>query len=332
MSGKNNNSKLYKTIREILSSSDRIILTTHYTPDGDGIGCEAALYWYLKSQGKHVRVVNQDSVPVKYQFLDEGFFEVYQEGGYEEFRDYDLMVVLDCNSPARIGKTSEILENLPVKSYFIDHHPYEGTPLETQLIDINASSVGEILTGFLLWEEKLSDIKVANALYVSLMTDTSCFANRGTTSRAHIAASALISVGIDVSTLYESVYCSCRVEQMKLLGKGIESLRTFSKGRIAVITLPYEEFEQRQVKVSETDFFVDLLKWVDTAKIVVHFRVLHNGKSSASIRSKDNIDISTVAKLYGGGGHRCASGITSSLPFEELQEKVIKSLSECFED
>src|SRR3989442_14956579 len=91
-----------RRLKPLVDGARTAALTTHVTPDGDGIGSEICLLAYLKTRGVVVRVINTEPLAAKYRFLDPyGTVEVFDAAKHDAFlRAADLIFMLD-NSAAR---------------------------------------------------------------------------------------------------------------------------------------------------------------------------------------------------------------------------------------
>ena len=66
----NNTPINWSQVNDIILSCERIILTTHENPDGDGLGAEVGLYYHLNELGKEVRIINYSPMPEEYNYLN----------------------------------------------------------------------------------------------------------------------------------------------------------------------------------------------------------------------------------------------------------------------
>src|SRR5262245_13329787 len=77
----------------LIGKSKRILISTHVNPDPDALCSELALYYFLKSKGKEVTILNNDPVPERFLFLPGArTIKAYQPG---RRYSYDLAVILD---------------------------------------------------------------------------------------------------------------------------------------------------------------------------------------------------------------------------------------------
>ena len=79
----------WSKVDRVISKANRIALTTHENPDGDGLGSEMALYYHLLDVGKDVRIINYSPIPEDYYFLNKG--EIFEE--YDEELDSVIQII-----------------------------------------------------------------------------------------------------------------------------------------------------------------------------------------------------------------------------------------------
>ena len=59
-----------KNLKNFLSRHEKFIISTHESPDGDGLGAEIAFLETLLRLGKTAFILNSDPIPDKYKFID----------------------------------------------------------------------------------------------------------------------------------------------------------------------------------------------------------------------------------------------------------------------
>src|SRR3990167_2708944 len=189
-------------VAEVFQHHNNFLLSTHVLPDGDGIGGELALAAYLNNIGKSVRIINHDPTPPKYKYLDpHNLIETYSKQTRVE--KPDVVVLIDCGELSRIGNVRETFKGTFPGIFVIDHHIHEGIKEDEYFIDISASSIGEMLYRFLMHVDAKIDFEMAQALYVSILTDTSSFRYSRTTSLSHLIAASLIDMGVKPEETYQ---------------------------------------------------------------------------------------------------------------------------------
>ena len=51
---------MIETFKSFLAQADKVLITTHKSPDGDAIGSAVACYHFIKAQGKSVEILLPD--------------------------------------------------------------------------------------------------------------------------------------------------------------------------------------------------------------------------------------------------------------------------------
>jgi phosphoesterase RecJ-like protein len=168
---------------------------------------------------------------------------------------------------------------------------------------------------------------IAEALYIGLVTDTGRFSYENTTPRSHFMAAELIGAGVDVPAIYRRIYEEIPQAKLALLSRALESLKIFADGRVAAAVLTISDFAETGAEDSHSEGVIDHLRALSGVKVAMLIReVTANGRGvqrKVSLRATDNdIDVSAIARLHGGGGHRRAAGFTSELAANALIDAI----------
>ncbi len=327
-------SNAYQTFKTALEEANRVLLSTHLLPDGDGLGAETALFHYLKSAQKDCRVYNPDPIPKRYRFLDpdETFLREPQK---EELWDhFDLWVIVDTNDPRRLGKLWNELSARTKRIIFLDHHPDivndlpAAYPSHTTLVsDPHSSSIGELLY-HLFKDLQLSPMNrdIALGLYVSVMTDTNSFRYSRTTPEAHRIAAETIQMGVNPEQVYQAIYSSKEVSHLHLLGCILQNVQITAGGKIAWLEIPLELRKKYHATSDDTQSFLSFLLLLKDAEVVCLFREEGDGKVRVSMKSKGRVIVNQIASKLGGGGHEFAAGLALLQTLEETVRSVIPQI------
>jgi bifunctional oligoribonuclease and PAP phosphatase NrnA len=306
-----------------LRTGDRFLLTTHENPDGDALGSMLATHRILEALGKDsvmYMAAKEFPLPVEYRFLP--LEEVFHEPPADV--DTRVMVFLDCGN----------IDRMPVdflreggKVINIDHH-HDNTRFGTvNLVDVEASSTAEIvydLAGILGVD---LTTEVANALYVALVTDTGKFMYENADARSHRMAAGLIEAGVDVNDTYRRLYEHAPIEKLKLLAHALERIEIRDDGRLVVTYISTEDYATTGATEALTEGVIDHLRTIDGARVAAVVRDQgERGRAArkVSMRSTDGeVDVSAIARIHGGGGHRRAAGFGTDLPYEQVVEFLV---------
>jgi bifunctional oligoribonuclease and PAP phosphatase NrnA len=313
-------------VAEEIRAGDRFLLTTHENPDGDALGSLLAMNAVLEGLGKDsvmFLAAKEFPLPVEYRFLQ--LEEVFHEPP-ADVADR-VLIFLDCGN----------IDRMPVdflrdgsKVINIDHH-HDNTRFGTlNLIDVEASCTAEIIYELtaLLGVELTPEL--ANALYVALVTDTGRFMYENADARSHRMAAGLIEAGIDVNEIYRRLYEHAPLEKLKLLAKALERLELRDDGKLAVTCITDEDYAATGASEALTEGIIDHLRTIDGAAVAAVVRdQAESGRAArkVSMRSTDGrVDVSAIARVHSGGGHRRAAGFSTDLSYEQVVEFLLAEI------
>ena len=298
-----------------LAAAGRIVVATHENPDGDAIGSLVAAAAGLRQLGKDVRTYLEpcSSIPSELRLLDVSGLERRLDP--DELSDSTLLA-LDCATVRRLGRGHGRLVEAAATVVNIDHH-YDNTRFgDVNLIDGAASSTAEILLDVLEALGVELTAEIAQALYVALVTDTGRFQQRTTGPSALRMAARLVDAGVDTQRVYGLVFETVPMRKLRLLGRVIDHLVLYERGRVAVSHVERGDFLRLGAAESDTEGLVDYLRaisGVDVAALIREPPLAADGvapPNRVSLRSRGAIDVSAIARKTGGGGHRSAAGFS----------------------
>ncbi|MBB64153.1 MAG: hypothetical protein CMO81_03740 [Waddliaceae bacterium] len=326
---------MWREIASVFETNEKIAVTTHVNPDGDGIGAACALADYLIRQGKQVRFICDSFLPEKFHFLDtHAVFEVY--ASTVDYSDIQVLVTLDAHRKGRIGQVAKILDNPGIVSVCIDHHPETEGFSDYQVIDPYACSVGAMIYDFLDFQDFPLNHKSAQGIYTSIVTDTSRFCNSSTDDKAHRIAEHCLAVGVDTDDMFSRIYRQLPLEQVSIFATVLSRMESFFNGKVILQELRQEDLLHQARKISpidlELDYFHDFNKWIHGIDGAVVLQELSNNEVRISLRSSANLDASQVMACLGGGGHRRAAGATVNASLKEAKIAVLKAMGEAFDE
>lgn len=284
--------------------SKKVLLATHYDPDGDCLGSTLALALALRRSGKKIVLLCADPLPPLYRFLPQkGLWQTKMPGG-----DFDLAVVIDCANPDRLGRLKEKVMRIgPIVN--IDHHG-DNTGFGSINYARPAAAAGLHVYRILKAAKMRITPDIAAALYVAILTDTGGFRFANTDAEVLRVGSELTKLGADPSRIAGLVYEDFPPSQVRLAGLVLGRLTTLAGGRIAYSWLTQPD--QKALKLTPADLGnpVDYLRILGGVEVVLFFREAEDGLVKVNFRSKGRINVRPLAQKWGGGGHRAASGAT----------------------
>ncbi len=310
---------LYKQIKKEIKRYKDIVIVRHIGADPDALGSQFALKELIKLNfnDKNVYVLGNATSRFKYMgSLDK-----------DESLDYSkcLLIVLDTPDVKRIDINADISKFASIVK--IDHHPFVEKYANIELYDENASSTSQLILEFILANKlKINDM-IARYLYTGIVSDTDRFLHDYTSKRTFELVNYLLSnSNIKFTELYEPLYMR-PLEEVRFQGYIYQNMTVTDNG-LAYIKITDELMKEYKVDSASAGNMINDLKYIDKIKIWVFFS--EDTKSNlirANIRSRGPY-INEVATIYGGGGHKYASGarLTSWKQVDNLIEDLDKLL------
>ena len=212
----------------VIASANKIILTTHENPDGDGLGSEVALFHHLAESGKDVKIINCSPTPEMYDFLNiDGCIETFNKDEHSEWvKNVDLAIVFDVGDIKRTRSVKDAIDenNIPIMN--IDHHPHpENHSFTYNIVDIKSAATGCMVRSYLNTARKKPLTKeICEGIYVAVMTDTGCFRYSNTDTFCHSIAIECLEKGVNASSIYQIVYENSSKTRVSVLGEMISNI------------------------------------------------------------------------------------------------------------
>ena len=310
-----------RAVAETIRANDAFIVVTHENPDGDALGSMLAMSIALGDLGKDtVMYLSGDApTPGEYRFLDLSSLRRELPDDTEE----RVLLALDCASERRIGPEPAVVERARLVVN-VDHHHDNSRFGDLNLIVDDASSTAEIVRDILASLDVRLSPDIAEALYVALVTDTGRFQYSNTTPKALRLAADLVEAGADVHGIFRLVYETVQFAKLKLLARALGRAELYENGRLVVSYLLKDDFAEVGAEEPYSEGIIDYLRSVEGSEMVALIREPPRDGGPArriSLRSsRDEVDVSAVARAAGGGGNRQAAGFSSELEIPEIVE------------
>jgi phosphoesterase RecJ-like protein len=308
-----------RAVADAIRDNDSFLAVTHENPDGDALGSLLAATLALRELGKDVVMYLSGNAPTpgEYRFLDLSTLRRELPADAEE----RVLLALDCANVERIGPDPEAVERARVVLN-VDHHHDNSRFGDVNLVVDDASSTAEIVRDILAELDVPLSPDIAEALYVALVTDTGRFQYSNTTPKALRLAAELVEAGADVHGIFRLVYETVQFAKLKLLARALDRAAVYEGGRLVVSYLLKGDFAQVGAEEPYSEGIIDYLRSVEGSEMVALIREPPRADGPArriSLRSsRDEVDVSAIARAAGGGGHRQAAGFSSDLEIGEI--------------
>ncbi len=323
-----------RQIRTLINDSDRVVIVTHMSPDGDAIGSSLALMHVLLKIGKDVQVVIPDMMLESLRHMP-GAKEIVDAKHTPDFarkliNDADLIVCLDFNAPNRIAGLADIVEKAKAKKVMIDHHE---NPAEN-FVDVIISRPEMSSTCFLLFRVlcalemfDLIDTAVAECLLTGMMTDTGNFAySNANDPEIYVVVSELLKKGVEKHRIYREQFETHSESSLRLNSYALlEKMEVFADEGAALICLTREELNRFNYKKGDTEGLVNRPLAIPGVRYCAYMRE-EKDYIKVSMRSLGSFRVDTIcSEHFGGGGHHNAAGGEFKGTLEQAAE-IFRSL------
>jgi phosphoesterase RecJ-like protein len=315
--------------QKLILNANRIVVTTHKSPDGDAIGSALAMHHFLKSLGKSPTTLLPDMAPDFLHWVKDYeqciIAETQPEHAAASIAEADLIFSLDYNHLPRTGDSvCALLEKSKAPFILIDHHQQPGEFPQVTYSDTSACSTCEMVFRFIEqcgWKSHMN-LDIATCIYLGIMTDSGSFRYHTVSYDTHRIAGELIAQGLDHSEIHRNVYDTNLMDKLKLIGYALsEKLVVMQEHSTAYISLEKEELLRYSYRQGDTEGLVNQALSIRGIKFAAFFRE-GNNEIKVSFRSKGSFDVNSFSRSYWqGGGHiNAAGGITDQSMEATLQK------------
>lgn len=305
-----NLSDIHTSIFNTLHQARHVLLVAHQKPDGDTSGSALAMAHYLDSSHVPYTPFCVDEIAPHLRYLPKAH-EITNDPERWRASQANVVVVFDASDLAYAG-ISEYVSQLthPFTLINIDHHATNRLFGHINLVRTDASSTCEVVHD-LLDSNRALDKNIATCLLTGLVTDTGSFSNLATTSRAIQAASQLLLTGVDYRQIQESTMRSKSIGSLKLWGRAFERLRIDPESQIAITAITLQDLQEFGLGAESVEGLSNFLNGVHGVRALLVLSERAGGIIKGSLRTMDACtDVSKLAMLMGGGGHKKAAGFT----------------------
>lgn len=305
-----------KETATLLRSFDNILILTHVRPDGDTVGCAAALCAALRHLGKTAYLLpnpglTDTTAPYAAPYAaPEGFVP-------EKVISTDIATVglLPENARQYAGRIDLAM----------DHHTSFEYFAKENIVRSEAAACGELMYDVLM-ELGCINKETAELLYLAVSTDTGCFAYGNTTARTHAVTAALMETGIDVYPINKTFFGTKTRRRMALEADMLVNADYYDRSRCVFLYVPMALMERIGATETDAEDLSSLGRQIEGVDCAVTFRELRSDVWKLSVRTDKRVNATRVCARMGGGGHPAAAGCTVEAPLAKVKETVLAAL------
>lgn len=302
----------------LLRGHNHILILTHRRPDGDTVGCGAALCVALRQLGKTAWMLyNPDITDTN---------GVYAQGLWapEDFVP-EFVVAVDIAARSLFFPGSE--QYIDRVDLAVDHHPSQEFFAAQTCLEADKAACGEIVYEIC---RELGEItpQVALPLYAAISTDTGCFVYANTTANTHRVAAALIDTGIDYFSVNKRHFRTKSRKRLALEADLLSHMEFFHEGKGVFMSVPLSLMEQIGATENDAEDLSTLANLVEGVDCGAVLRELKPDVWKLSLRTGANgrVNATEACRLLGGGGHAMAAGATMEGTLPEVKEKILAAI------
>lgn len=303
-------------LAQALRRQERLVLLTHISPDVDGLGSLLALARALEREGKRIERFVPEGMPTRIPLLRD-FDKMTKQ---IDWLENPPVVALDCGEIKRTGVTPE-LTNLSAPLINIDHHPQPEPFGTVAFVDDSKTSTAEIV--FLLLQEMRVNIdkEMADMLLAGIVCDTQGFQVASTSAEVLEIAAQLMRRGARMPVITKNLFRVKPLLALKLWGRVLDRVIVDKSSQLAYSVVRQSDFQELGATPQDLEGVVDLINSVSEASFSMLLSEDGDNIVKGSLRSEEfkKVDVSKIAQLFGGGGHKLASGFRLS---GRLKEKA----------
>ncbi|BCD59754.1 MULTISPECIES: bifunctional oligoribonuclease/PAP phosphatase NrnA [unclassified Nitratiruptor] len=294
---------------------NRIVLLTHVNPDADTLGSALGMYHILQKMGKKAVVVNTTELPYNLDFLP----------GIEKVKkqlpsSYELMISFDCGSFDRLG-----IEEKEAFLINFDHHKSNTLYGDVNIIQPEYASTSQVVYEFAKNHELPVDKNAAICFYTALVDDCGFFKYDTVNAKTFEFAKELCEKGVIPEYVATMLTMREPLSKIRLITYVLETLELRLNAKVAVVRVTQEMLRKSGGTKEMADDALNMARSLVTVEVAILLREEEDGRIKVSLRSKNEVDVSVIAIMFGGGGHKRAAGFTAQ---ETSFEKVLDALLE----
>jgi phosphoesterase RecJ-like protein len=278
----------------------------------------------LRSAGKKVWVLIPPPLPEMYTFLP-GYKDIQEQPPHGI--DPHLVFFFDSGNLERSGSSVKLIAS-QATIVNVDHHPSNSRFGDINVIDADASAVGQMVMQMLDHFGYAITPTIATNLYVALLTDTGGFRHENTTPQALEDAARLARLGADPGHIATLVYKMRPETTLKLNGLALATMRVEMEGRLAWAKVTRGMLREAGAVMAESEGIIDNLNSIAGLELAILFKEVNAGLTKISVRSRGGVDAAALCAMFGGGGHIRAAGAEIDKPLDEAARLVLATSKE----
>jgi bifunctional oligoribonuclease and PAP phosphatase NrnA len=296
----------------LLGAATTVGLLCHVDPDGDALGSLLGLHHLCRAQGKASVASWPEPFVVgpHYAFLP-GLEDCTKPADLPA--DLDVIVTFDCGSLQRLNELAGPAARVAQHGGLVvlDHHITNARYGSVNVVDPSAAATAVVVRRL---AERLGwplTREAALCLYTGLVTDTGRFQYDATCPEAFALAAELSAFDLPIASMSRQLFEEHRFAYLKLVAECLQRAELDADLGLVATWVSADDLRAHHVSIEETEGLIDLVRRAKEADVACVLKDAGAGVR-VSLRSLGDVDVSTIASRFGGGGHAFAAGFTAA--------------------
>lgn len=303
--------------KKLVDEAKTVILVSHEYTDGDDLGAVLSLGRVLEDAGKKTYAAAKGGVPDNLLFLP-GHSGV-KDSLSSDYTNWDLLTTVGCGTLARTGFVELESWGKPILNF--DHHADTKMFGTVNVWDPSLAANCELL--YLMLKEWRVEIDkfVALNLLTGIFTDTGGFRHANVSSLTFEIAADLLRKGAKLDLISRFTFSQKDLPKLRAWAVALENARFDQKREMVYTVITAEDLAAVGAREEDLEGIVELLNSIPEAKFSMLLKQ-RGDEVKGSLRSEayKGVDVSKIARAFGGGGHKLAAGFKFKGQIEKTLE------------
>ena len=295
---------------EFIRQPTRFLLLTHVRPDGDALGSQIGMADLLAQLGKTSRIMIGSRFPERYLFMDPNKRIERHSTNTDAYSWAEAIIILDTGAWSQLGDCGTAMQKRGLPRFVIDHHQTQDDLGAIRHVDATAEATARLVYEAFEAAEKTPSQPAAEAIFIGLAMDTGWFRHSSTRGQTFLLAEKLVRAGAVPERIYEQLYERNTLGRMRLMGRVLERMQVVQDGKVVVTEVYLSDYPATGSVPADTEDFVQQTRAIADVEVGILLIEQVGGEVKVSFRSRDKVNVATLAQQFGGGGHARASGAT----------------------
>lgn len=312
-------------ILEEVKKAETIVILTHESPDGDAMGSSLAMKLMLEELGKESDVIIPEYSRM-FKFLPSAD-KIKIDSDIEK---YDLAISVDCGNFKRLAQ-NQYFENAR-KTIVIDHHGSNNMYGDLNYVNPASPACCEILVSIAEYYRIKVSKEIGTCIMAGIITDTGGFRYMGITPDTFEHTAELIRIGVNIPDIYKRTMGTKTKANFELTKRIVDRMELLEDGKVSFTYITTQDELDVNAEPGDHEGLVNIGKDIEGVQVSIFIRQKDNENAyKVSLRSEDNINVSDICLLFGGGGHARAAGALIQGTVEEVKERLMKEIKKWME-